>query len=351
MDLYIGSYTRDEDAAPQGITRFTFDPTTGQAERRGVALALANPTWIVANGDGTRLYAVTETAGGAVAAIARDPQTGALTELNRVSSQGDGPCYASLTADGQFLLVANYSSATIAVLPVTDNGGLGEAVAMAAHTGSSVVADRQGEAHAHQIVPSPDGGSILVCDLGTDEVVVYAFDSQTGELGTENDVTRVGLAPGAGPRHLAFSPDGRNVYIINELDSTVVAAFWDAAARTLTPFQTISTLPADFSDTNYPSQILVSPDGRFVYGANRLHDSVVEYAVDPASGTLSSIGWVPVGAYPRNIAFGPDAAWVVSSNQGGDSLTILARDGESGLLSQVGDPVPVQMPSIAVFLP
>lgn len=348
MDLYIGSYTSDGAAGPQGITRFAFDPDSGAIERIGVALEIASPTWVTASADGTRLYAVTEVNGGFVVAIARDPENGALTEINRVSSFGDSPCFATLTADERFVLVANYSSGTIAVLPVGEDGSLGEAVATATHHGSSVVADRQGEAHAHQIVQSPDGGSVLVCDLGTDQVVIYPFDAERGGLGEPH---KLDLHPGAGPRHLAFTPDGDRVAILNELDSTVVVATWDATARTLTPFQTSSTLPDGLRETNYPSQILISPDGRFVYGANRLHDSVVCYAVDAGSGRLSAIGWAPVGAYPRNIAFSPDATWMVVSNQNGDSLTLLARDAERGLLETVGEPVPVPAPAIAVFLP
>ena len=348
MDLYIGSYTSSDVTEPQGITRFSFDPDSGAIARLGVALEIASPTWITASGDGTRLYAVTEVDGGSVAAIARDSETGDLRERNRVSSFGDSPCYATLTADERFVLVANYSSATIAVLPVQADGTLGEAVATAAHSGSSVVVDRQGEAHAHQIVQSPDGDSVLVCDLGTDQVVVYPFDRVSGELG---EPAKVDLQPGAGPRHLAFAPNDAFAYIIDELDSTVVAATWDGPTRTLTPIQTISTLPADVTDTNYPSQILVSPDGRFVYGANRLHDSVVEYAVDAGSGTLSVIGWAPVGAYPRNIAFDPDATWVIASNQHAGTLTLLARDAESGDLQPAGEPIPVPSPAIAVFLP
>ena len=348
MDLYIGSYTSNDVTEPQGITRWSFDPDSGAIALHGVALDLASPTWVVASSDGTRLYAVTEVNGGYVVAIARDPESGDLTELNRVSSCGDAPCYASLTADERFVLVANYSSATIGVLPVLADGTLGDAVSRAAHTGSSVVTDRQGEAHAHQIVQSPDGDSVLVCDLGMDQVVVYPFDRATGNLG---EATTLDLHPGAGPRHLAFGPDGRAVFIINELDSTVVAATWDGATRALTPFQTISTLPAGVTDTNYPSQILVSPDGRFVYGANRLHDTVVAYAVDSASGTLSAIGWANVGAYPRNIAFDPSASWVVSSGQNDGTLTLLARDAESGLLEPVGEPIAVPAPAIAVFIP
>lgn len=347
MDLYIGSYTQDDAPGPQGIARFSFNPESGALMEVGSALEITSPTWIAASGDGTRLYAVTEVSGGFVAAIARDPDSGVLRELNRVSSVGDGPCFASLSADERFVLVANYGSGTIAILPVGSDGTLLDAVSTATHAGSSIVADRQGEAHAHQIVQSPDRDSVLVCDLGTDQVVVYPFDRATGVLGAPD---RVGMSPGAGPRHLVFAPNGVHAYIINELDSTVVAATWDGTTRTLTPFQTVSTLPSDFTGTNYPSQILVSPDGRFVYGANRLHDSVVAYAVDPESGELSPIGWTPVGAYPRNIAFDPDATWIVSSGQNGDALTLLARDSESGLLEVVGEPIPVPAPAISVFL-
>ncbi|MGC4106346.1 MAG: lactonase family protein [Thermomicrobiales bacterium] len=347
MDLYIGSYTSDEVAEPQGITRFSFDAESGAIARIGVALSLASPTWVTASKDGARLFAVTEVNGGYVVAIARDPETGALTEVNRVSSAGDAPCYATLTADERFVLVANYSSATIAVLPVNADGTLGEAVATASHAGSGVVEDRQGEAHAHQIVQSPDGDSVLVCDLGTDQVVVYPFDRGSGALGTP---AKVDLVPGAGPRHLAFAPNGACAYIIDELDSTVVAAGWDGGTRALVPFQTVSTLPADFTDTNYPSQILVSPDGRFVYGANRLHDSIVVYAVDAATGALSTIEWAPVGAYPRNIAFSPDGTWIISSNQNAGTITLLARSADSGLLGVIGETIPVPAPAIAVFM-
>jgi len=351
MQVYFGTYTDAPFGQGEGIYRADFDPETGTLSPLTVVATPSNPSWIVANADGSVLYVTAEGDAGQVIAYRRDVVTGALTEINRVSSEGASPCYASVTQDGRFVLTANYTSATIAIAPIAEDGGLVAATDTAAHHGSSVVGDRQGEAHAHSIVQTPDGGWALVADLGTDELVAHRLDLASGTFRDgEGDVVATAVTPGAGPRHIAFSPDGTTAYVINELDSTLSAYAWDATTGTLTLRQTVSTLPADFTDTNYPAQVLVSADGRFVYGSNRLFDSIATWSVDAETGELALIDQTQVGAYPRNFAISPDGRWVIALAQQGDDLRVLARDGETGLLSPTGEPIAIPNPAVVTFV-
>ena len=346
--LYTGAYTKPPQGHARGIEVYRFDDDTGSLDHVQTVTDIANPSFLAVSGDQRFLYAVCESEGGAVAAFARDPKTGELSELNRQSSQGAGPCYVSVDASGKYALVANYGSGSIATLPIAGDGSLGEATSAVQHEGSSVNPDRQQEAHAHMIASTPDGRFVFATDLGMDQIVCYTLDTESGQL------TRQGQAgatshPGAGPRHFAFSPDGNTVYVINELDSTLTVYAYDATSGALSAQQTISTLPDEFDGENTCAQVLVSPDGRFVYGSNRGHDSIAIFAIDEGSGQVTTVGHAPTrGNTPRNFTIDPSGNWVLAANQESDTVVTMRRIAETGVLSE---PLSVfDMPSVVALV-
>lgn len=243
--LYTGTYTEPPLGRAQGIGIYRYDGATGEPDLADTAIGITNPSFLAASADGRCLYAACEADGGAVAAFLRDSESGLLTELNRQPSGGNGPCYVSIDSSGRYLLVANYSSGSLAVLPIAADGSLEPASCVIQHEGSSVNPDRQEGPHAHMIAPTPDGRWVLAVDLGTDKVITYALDTESGQLSPESSMA---TAPGAGPRHFAFAPNGKTVYVITELGNTVITCRYDASTGALTPRQTVSTLPEGFEE-------------------------------------------------------------------------------------------------------
>lgn len=352
MRVYVGTYTQYQNGKGKGIYAFDFDERSGTFTAIGTTTGLDNPAWLQVNEDKSVLYAALEGEAGQVAAFRIDPVSGALSEINRVSSEGASPCYISLSHDEATVFVANYTSGTIAALPIRADGGLDTASDSIQREGASVDPDRQQGPHAHMILSSPGGKYILVTDLGTDEITSYQFDAEGGLfVRGDGPPIVISLTAGAGPRHFAFSPDGGKVYVINELGSTLAVFDFDEESGALRPLQTVSTLPVDFEDPNYPAQVLVSPDGRFVYGSNRLHDSIAVWKIDEETGTVITIGNVPTqGTFPRNFAIDPSGKWLVVANQNSDSLVTFARDVETGELAQRGDPLSIPSPVCILFL-
>jgi 6-phosphogluconolactonase len=352
MFVYVGTYTEPPGGRASGIEVFRFDAGTGSLSHVQTAMGVANPSFLVlgerALYAGERyLYAVNEGQEGKVTAFARDAETGELQLLNSQSSQGVDPCYVSLAPGGRHVLVANYTSGSIAALPIAEEGSLGAASSAVQHEGSSVVTGRQEGPHAHMIAPTPDGRAVLVTDLGSDEVVIYRFDEGPGALVREGAFV---LDAGSGPRHFAFSPDGERLYVLNELASTLSVYDYDGEQLAFPHRQTLSTLPRYFEDRNDCAHVVVAPDGRFVYASNRGHDSIAVFAVDPTTGELTLEGTTPTGGKePRNFALDPSGNWLLAANQHSDTIMVFRRDGESGQLTQVGQPVPVQTPVCIVF--
>jgi 6-phosphogluconolactonase len=329
--LYTGAYTKPPLGRAPGIGTYRYDATTGDLTSIDSAIGVQNPSFLAASDGGAHIYAVCESGGGAVAAFARDSQTGALTELNRQSSGGNGPCYVSIDPTGRYALVANYGSGSVAALPIASDGSLGEATSVVQHDGSGPNPDRQEGPHAHMIAPTPDGRHVLATDLGTDEVVTYSLDAGSGQL---ERVSALQTEPGAGPRHFAFAPNGRTVYVITELGNTLVTCDYDAETGALEARQSISTLPEGYDEVSYCAHVLVSPDGRFVYGSNRGHDSIAAFVVSGENGEVDLIGHASThGSFPRHFALDPDGTRLLVANQNSDNLAVLARDPETGLLS------------------
>lgn len=343
LGLFIGTGTGEtgtDRPRSRGIYRAELDTATGALTITDLAAELADPTFLAQTPDGRRMYAVSEIGDyggentGAVAALAIDPETGGLTQLNMQSSGGAGPAYVALDRTGHIVLVANYGAGSVASLPVEPDGRLGPPSRVWQHTGTGPQADRQEAPHAHCIVPDPANRYALVADLGVDKLFVYPINRAEARL--DASLREVATRPGMGPRHLAFHPALDIVYVSGELDSTVSVFAYTPASGALAEVQHVSTLPVDFTGENYPSEIAVAPSGRFVYCANRLHDSLAVFAVDSASGRLAPAGHAALAgpheaAFPRHFAIDPTGEWLLVANQRGHNVAVFRLDGDTGL--------------------
>ena len=345
--VFVGTYTG---SGSKGIYVLDLNLATGELRDTGRVAEAVNPSFLTLSSDGAFLYSVSETAttgtakSGAVSAFAVDPVTGALRTLNQQLSKGTSPCHLSLGLDGKALFTANYSSGTVTMLPILADGRLGEPCSTRQHQGKGPNAQRQEGPHAHSITPDPASGLLYACDLGLDQVLIYRAAADTL---TPAAPTALATHAGAGPRHLAFHPGGRWLYVVNELDSTVsVFTRQDAEGSFGTAqVQSISTLPAGTTVTSHCADIHVHPNGRFVYASNRGHDSIAVFAVDPASGTLTAVGVDPVlGKTPRNFAVDPSGRWLLAASQDSDVVKVFALDGNGGRLTYTGHAVAVPKP-------
>jgi len=284
--------------------------------------------------------------GGAVCAYAIHPATGALTFRGRRSSEGTVPCYVSVSANGKFVLVANYGDGSVAVLPVRANGELGDAVSVERHASPAGSPKRQ--AHAHSIVLDPANRFAFVGELGLDKVMAYRFEDTTGKL---TPSTGWEARNGAGPRHFVFHPDGRRAYLINETDSTVVAFAYDAEAGKLSELQIIETLPRGFDGKNYTADLHVHPNGRFLYGSNRGHESIVLFAIAPDNGRLTLIGHESTrGNFPRGFGIDPTGAFLLAANEKSGNIVVFRLDPKTGKLTATGRVTNAPAPACVSFL-
>jgi len=346
LNVYVGTYTS---GGSKGIYPLRLDLASGTLTAAGAPVESVNPSFLALHPGGRFLYAVNETGDsrkdeGGVSAFAVDPATGGLTFLNRQPSGGGAPCHLTLDAKGRHLLVANYSGGSVSVLSVGADGRLGPATSFVQHEGQGRDPKRQAGPHAHSVDLDTANRFALVADLGLDELFVYRFDPGKGTL-APNDPAGARLAAGAGPRHLAWHPDGRHAYLINEVTSTVTAFAYDAGAGSLAELQTISTLPAGFSGANTTAEIAVTPDGRFVYGSNRGHDSLAIFTVDAATGKLAAAGHqATLGKKPRHFAIDPTGTYLLAANQDSDTIAVFRIDHATGALLPVGQLVSVPRP-------
>jgi 6-phosphogluconolactonase len=355
--LFVGTYTNTQ-AGSKGIYAYRYNAATGKLTALGVAAETPNPSWLTIDPTHKFLYAVNELQdykgekSGAVTAFSIDHKTGKLTHLNEVASRGEDPCYISLDKTGKYVLVANYTSGNIAVFPVQKDGSLGEASASVQHHGGGPNHERQEGPHAHFIRTTADNRFAIVADLGLDKLLVYRFDAANGPL-TPNDPPAADLPPGEGPRHVAFTPDNKFAYSVNELKSSVTAFTYDAAAGVLKPFQTISTLPKDFSGENDTAEIHVHPNGRFVYASNRGHDSIAQFSIDKSTGRLTLLhNFSTRGKTPRNFELDATGAHLLAANQDTGNVVVFAIDPSTGRdLLATTDEVKVPAPVDIVFLP
>ena len=370
--VYVGTYSSPDGPEGskgngKGIYLFQMDRATGALTPRELFPNDSNPSWLALSRDGTHLYSANEISNyqgarsGSVSAYSVNRSNGQLKLLNTVSSEGAGPAHLSIHPAGKHVLVANYFGGTVAVLPILANGSVGPATDVKHHQGTlgpvhaasgppgSFAMSGHDRPHAHMIHADPSGKFVLATDLGLDLIFIYKFDAQTGRL-TANTPPSVPVPPGDGPRHFAFHPNGRWLYSLQEEASTMMVFDYDAANGRLTAKQTLSTLPNGFAGTDFTSEVVVAPDGRFVYAANRLHDTIAHFSVGP-SGTLTLAGeeWTR-GDYPRSFTIDPTGNFLFSCNQRSDAVATFRVNRQTGALTFTGQYTQVGTPSIVVFL-
>ena len=369
---YVGTYSSPQGpegskGRGQGIYLFELNPETGASSQREVFSADSNPAWLAFDPSRTHLYAANETTtfegahSGSVSAFSIDRSNGHLTLLNTVSSGGAGPAHLSVHPSGKYVLVANYAGGTVAALPIGSNGKLGAATdikhdqgtvgsihAASAPPGSFAISGHDSP-HAHMIHADPSGQFVLATDLGLDQIFIWKFDATAGTL-SANNPPAVSLPSGDGPRHFAFHPNGRWLYSLQEESSTLVIFDYDAANGRLTAKQTTSSLPKGFAGTNFTSEIMVSPDAKFVYAANRLHDSIAWFAIgDTGALTFSGEAWTR-GDYPRSFNIDPTGNFLFSCNQRSDAIAAFRINRKTGALTFTGQYTAVGTPAIIIFL-
>ncbi len=302
----------------------------------GLAVETSNPSFLELDPKRRLMFAVNEEKAGGVSSFSIDRGSGKLTFLNRVSSKGDGPCHLALDGTGKFLLVANYDSGSVSVVPVAQDGKLSEASDFVQHKGSSVNRQRQSGPHAHCVAFDRANRFAFVCDLGLDKVMIYKFDAEKGKL-TPNDPAFAAVKPGSGPRHIAFRPDGKFAYVINELNSTVSAFSYDENTGALKETQNLSTLPGWYDGPNSGAEIGMHPSGKWVYCSNRGNNTVVLFSIDSASGALTYVEEQGTGGKtPRHFGIQPSAKHLAIANQDSDTLLACRIDPGNGRLKPSG---------------
>ena len=369
--VYVGSYSllgpEGEVARGQGIYLFEMDPATGALTQREVFANPRNPSWLALDPSRTHLYSSDELArfqgkaSGAVTAYAIDRSNGHLTELNTVSSGAAIPAHISVHPSGRYVLVANYGGGGVAVLPILPNGRLGSATdvqqdkgpvgpqhATSAPPGSFAISGHDAP-HAHMIRVDPSGKRVISTDLGMDRIMIWNFDVDKGKL-TPNNPHEIAVPPGDGPRHFVFHPNGRWFYCIQEEGSAVVVFDYDDSTGNMTQKQVISTLPKGFVGTNFCSEIRISPDAKFIYGANRLRDTITIFSIGQ-DGKLTYVGeeWTH-SDYPRSITIDPSGNFIYSLNQRSDNVAAFRVDRQTGRLRFTGQYAAVGSPAVMVFL-
>ncbi len=351
--VYFGTYTG---AKSKGIYAWRMTDE-GKLTRVGLMAETANPTYLAVHPNGKVLYSIGEInkfgdkKAGSVSAFAVDTATGKLTALNSQSSGGTGPCHIDVDRQGKCVVVANYGGGSVEVLPIKDDGSLGEPGTFIQHEGTSVNKSRQEGPHGHCIVIDPSQKFAVACDLGLDKVLVYKLDAANAKL-TPNDPPFATIAPGSGPRHIAFHPKGKFAYVISEMLCTMTAFEWDSGRGTLKEIQTISTLPGELEKGFSTAEVYVHPSGKFVYGSNRGHDSIVVYSCDEKTGKLTLVEHQNTrGKTPRHFAIHPGGKFLLAENQSTDNVAVFSIDPNTGKLTATGEKLEVGSPVCAVFVP
>lgn len=345
QDYYLiaGTYNSPKS---EGIYVFNFNSADGIVKKIN-QVKTSNPSFVTISPDEKFVYSVEETGnnniGGSIAAFAFNKQTGALTLINQQASGGDHPCYIAIDKTGKWIFAGNYTSGSIAVLPILENGGLGAATSTVQHTGSGANKDRQKGPHVHCTVISPDNKWLFVPDLGIDKVMIYAFDARTGKL-TAAKEPYAESAPGAGPRHFTFHPNNKFAYLVEELSGTVVTFGYKKGK--LKQLQRLSSMPDGDTSFAGSADIHVSPDGKFLYASNRSNSNTIAiYRIEEKKGVLTLITHQSVlGKTPRNFNFDPTGKFLLAANQNSDEIVIFKRDIETGLLTDTGNRVSIGKP-------
>jgi 6-phosphogluconolactonase len=346
--VYVGTYTQTLPYIPQskgeGLYVYRLDPATG-ALSYASQTEIINPSYLTIDPQKRHLYAISEVLDweeGLVTAYSIKPETGELTYLNERSTRGCLSCYVVIDTTNRFALVANYMGGSVAMFPIEADGSLGELTDLAQHQGTGSDPARQTGPHAHCIVIDPANKFAYAADLGLDKMIGYKLDWNQGKY-VPND--EVALQPGAGPRHFVFSRDSKYAYVIQELNSTITAFAYNADKGKLTPLQTVSTLPEGFEGHSHCADIHISPSGKFLYGSNRGHDSIVIFAIDQNTGKLAYVGHQPTqGKTPRNFAIDPTGTFLLAANQDTDTIVTFRLNHDTGHLEPTGQIAQVPTP-------
>ena len=353
--VYVGTYTTK--TASKGIYAFRYDAGSGKLTPIGVAAETQDPSWVAIHPNGKFLYAVNEAGKNSmVSAFSLDAKSGKLTLLNPLPALGEDPCYLSFDRTGKYVFVANYTSGNVVVFPIGEDGKLGSATANVHDEGSlGPNKERQEGPHAHWIEASAGNRYAYVSDLGLDKVLIYKFDAASGKLtnpgSNQKDSFSATLPPGSGPRHVAFSRNGKFMYVLSELQSTVTVFVNDAREK-YRDVQTISALPKDFSGRNDAAEIAIHPSGKFLYSSNRGHESIALLKIDPGTGKLAAAGDFSVeGKEPRHFAIDPFGDFLLAEDQLSDKIVTFRIDQKTGALTPTGDSVEVPSPVCIAFLP
>jgi 6-phosphogluconolactonase len=346
--VYFGTNTNPRNGS-KGIYVARFNAASGELTKPELAAEAGNPGFLAVHPSRRYLFAVGDITGpdgkksGGISSFSIDPQTGKLTLLSQQSSVGAGPCHVNVDATGRMAALANYGGGSVASYAISADGKLSDAASFIQHEGSSIDPKRQTGPHAHSVNFSPDNRFAFACDLGLDKVLIYKVDPATGKM-TPNEPAFAKTPAGGGPRHLAFHPSGKFVFVNNEMAMTETVFAYDAATGGMTEVQTVSTLPeADQGKPGFSTaETLAHPNGRNVYVSNRTHDTIAVFACDPATGRLTLIQNVPVeGQIPRNICLDPTGKWLIAAHQNSGTAAVFKVDTETGGLSFTGRKVEV----------
>lgn len=364
--VYVGTYTNWEELGPnrrnppgeasKGIYGFRLDRETGKLTPLGLVAETRNPTYVTFAPSGRTLYAVNElyqfqgAAQGAVSAFAIDPTSGKLTFINQVPARGTGTCHAVVDATGKNLLAANFGSGSVAVFPLKADGSLQPASAFEQDTGTGPN-PRQAGPHAHAINLTPDNRFALASEFGSDRLLLYRFDAAAGTIKAANP-PELKLAPASAPRHLAFHPDGKTAYSVNEIDNTITVIAYDGAQGTFRNVETLSTLPAGFDGRNTAAEVVVHPGGRFLYASNRGHHTLAVFAI-AADGRLKLLTHVPSGGRTaRGFSVDPSGRWLIAANQDTHNIAVFRIDPATGIPAPTGESQEVRSPTgVKFFVP
>lgn len=354
--VYVGTNSA---STSKGIYNYRFDPHSGKLSPIGVAAEQPHIGFMVTDPQHRFLYAVSEMVPGAssferngsISSYSIDHKTGALTFLNKVDAGGGGSCHLVVDKAGKVLFVANYGSGSVASFAIRPDGSIGERTGFDQHTGSSIDPARQEGPHAHAVVLSPDNRFLFVPDLGIDQIKIYRVDAAKGTF-TPNDPGFATVKAGLGPRHFTFGRGAKYAYVVCEMGSSVAVFSYDPVKGSLTPVQTISNLPDDFTGIDNSAEIEMDRSGRFLYASNRGHDSITVFAVDPVKGTLTKVQVAPTqGSIPRNFALDPTGKYLIAGNQQSNNLVVFSVDPTDGKLRAAGEKLDIPSPVDILFVP
>jgi 6-phosphogluconolactonase len=346
--VYIGTFTGK---GSQGIYLMSMDPGTGALGQPQLVAEASSPSFLALHPNHRFLYSVNEIDQGGVSAYAIDSASGKLSPLNQQPSGGNGPTHIAIDRNGTNVWVANYGSGSVEMLPVESDGKLGTPSAVDQHQGKGADPSRQSGPHAHCVNVDPGNHFLLSADLGLDKVFVYKLNINAHTM-TPNDPPSASVEPASGPRHLAFHPSGKYVYVTNEMSCTVTAFHYNGTKGTLESFQNISTLPADFQGDKSTAEIMVHPSGKFLFVSNRGNaNSIARFRIDPADGKLTMLGTTSTqGKTPRSFGIDPTGTFLIAANQDSDNVVVFRIDPATGDLNPTGVDVKVPTPVCVTFL-